>query len=72
MRPAILLGKSLEGSLSCFFSVVIVSWYVCGDVKTSFFAAAAATVCEAMPLEDYDNIVIPLAAGITAKLCLGL
>jgi dolichol kinase len=72
IRPAFLLGKSLEGSLSCFFSVLIVSWYVCGDVKTSLIAAAAATVCEALPLEDYDNIIIPLAAGIAAKLCLGL
>lgn len=72
VRPAILFGKSLEGSLSCFFSVVIVSWYVCGDAKTALIAAAAATVFEAMPLEDYDNIVIPLAAGIAAKLCLGL
>jgi dolichol kinase len=72
IRPAFLFGKSLEGSLSCFFSVLIVSWYVCGDVKTSLITAAAAAVCEALPLEDYDNIIIPLAAGIAAKLCLGL
>ncbi|MDR2097423.1 MAG: phosphatidate cytidylyltransferase [Spirochaetaceae bacterium] len=72
IRPAFLLGKSLEGSFSCFFSVLIASWYVCGDVKTSFVTAVSATLCEALPLEDYDNIVIPLAAGIAAKLCLGL
>lgn len=71
IRPAFLLGKSLEGSLSCFLSVFIASWYVCKDVKTSFAAAIAATVSEALPLEDYDNIVIPLTAGIAAKLCLG-
>ncbi|MDR1363167.1 MAG: phosphatidate cytidylyltransferase [Spirochaetaceae bacterium] len=72
VRPAFLLGKSLEGSISCFFGVLIVAWYVCGNVKASFASAIAATVFEALPLEDYDNIVIPLAAGFAAKFCLGL
>ncbi|MDR0409584.1 MAG: phosphatidate cytidylyltransferase [Spirochaetaceae bacterium] len=72
MRPAFLLGKSLEGSVACFFSVFIASWYVCGNVAVSFASASAATVCEALPLEDYDNIVIPLAAGFAAKFCMGL
>jgi dolichol kinase len=72
IRPAFLLGKSVEGSVSCFFSVFIAAWYVCGNVAASFASAIAATVCEALPLEDYDNIVIPLAAGFAAKICLGL
>jgi dolichol kinase len=72
IRPDFLLGKSLEGSLACFFSVTIASWYVCRDITASLTAAAAATLCEALPLEDYDNIVIPLAAGFAAKFCLAL
>jgi dolichol kinase len=72
IRPAFLLGKSLEGSVSCFFSVFIASWYICGNAAASFTSASAATLCEALPLGDYDNIVIPLAAGFAAKICLGL
>ncbi|MDR2802879.1 MAG: phosphatidate cytidylyltransferase [Treponema sp.] len=72
IRPAFMLGKSVEGSFSCFFSVLIMSWQVCRDVKASVITALAATICEALPLEDYDNIVIPLAAGIAAKFCLGI
>jgi dolichol kinase len=72
IRPGFLLGKSLEGSCACFFSVLIASWFVCRDIGASFAAAATATVCEVLPIEDFDNIFIPLAAGFAAKLCLAL
>jgi dolichol kinase len=72
IRPAFLLGKSLEGSVSCFFSVFISAWFVCRNLTASFAAAFAATISEALPLEDYDNIAIPVAAGFAAKLALGI
>jgi dolichol kinase len=72
IRPGFLLGKSLEGSFACFFIVLTVSWFVCRDIRASFAAAVVATVCEALPLEDYDNILIPLATGFVAKFCLAL
>ena len=71
-RPPFLFGKSVEGSLSCFFCVLLSSWCVCRDVRVSLAVALAATVCEALPLGDFDNIVIPLAAGLAARLSLGL
>jgi dolichol kinase len=72
IRPGFLLGKSLEGSCACFIIVLSVSWFVCRDMRTSFVAAMVATVCEALPLKDYDNILIPLATGFAAQFCLEL
>ncbi|MDR3355563.1 MAG: phosphatidate cytidylyltransferase [Spirochaetaceae bacterium] len=72
IRPAFLFGKSVEGSIACFFCILLSSWCVCRDMKASLATAAAATVCEALPLGDYDNIVIPLAAGFAAKFSLGI
>jgi dolichol kinase len=72
IRPSFLFGKSVEGSLSCFFCVLLSSWYVCRDIRASLVTAFVATVCEALPLGDFDNIVIPLAAGFAAKFSLAL
>jgi dolichol kinase len=72
VRPDFLFGKSLEGSCTCFLVVLIISWLVCRDIRASIAAAAAAAVCEALPLEDYDNVLIPLATGIAAEFCLKL
>ena len=72
IRPSFLFGKSIAGSLACFFCVLLSSWCVCRDVRASLVTAFIATVCEALPIGDFDNIVIPLAAGLTAKFSLGL
>ena len=63
IRPAFMMGKSLEGSFACFFMVFLVSYQVSHDYRLSFCAALSATLVEALPLEDYDNIVLPLAVG---------
>jgi dolichol kinase len=65
LRPAFLCGKSVEGSLACFSAVFLCSWPASGSPSTALAVAAAATVAEALPLKDWDNIVIPLAAGFT-------
>lgn len=68
IRPAFLLGKSLEGSAACFIAVGLVTYRITGNVRTAFFAALVATFVEALPLEDYDNIALPLAVGFTVQL----
>jgi dolichol kinase len=68
IRPAFLLGKSLEGSAACFTAVFFTSYQVSYDYKTALLAAISATVVEALPLNDYDNLVIPLVAGLAAHL----
>jgi dolichol kinase len=68
LRPAFLGGKSVEGSLACFIAVFLCSWPASGSLSTALAAAAAATVVEALPLKDWDNILIPLAAGAAVVL----
>ena len=68
IRPSFLYGKSLEGSLACFFAVLITSWRVCRNLPISLAAAITATAAEALPLEDFDNIVLPLTVGFVVSM----
>jgi dolichol kinase len=70
IRPRFLFGKSLEGSSACFIAVFIAAFRVSGDPGVSFAAALTAASVEALPLEDIDNIAIPLAVGLAARLVL--
>ena len=63
-RPSFLYGKSVEGSLACFAVVFASAYAVCGNINIAFIAASVTTVVEAMPLEDYDNIAIPVTVGL--------
>ena len=67
-RPAFLFGKSFEGSLACFFAVFIASWKVCQNLPMSLASAFTATAVEALPLEDFDNVILPLAVGLVISL----
>jgi len=67
-RPAFLFGKSIEGSLVCFFAVFVSAYAVSGSMRIAFIAALTAMVVEAMPLEDYDNLVLPVTVGLVVQL----
>jgi len=67
VRPAVLRGKSLEGSMACFFAVFISAWLVSRDYTVSLVAAFTATAVEALPLKDYDNVALPLIVGVAAQ-----
>jgi phytol kinase len=66
-RPAILCGKSVEGSLACFIAVFISAFTVSHSVNIAFVAAFTATVVEALPLEDFDNMAIPVTVGLVVQ-----
>jgi dolichol kinase len=66
-RPAFLLGKSLEGSLACFAATFIAAYMVSQSYFVALTAAFAATAVEALPLEDYDNIALPLVVGVIVQ-----
>ncbi|GHV70622.1 phosphatidate cytidylyltransferase [Spirochaetia bacterium] len=70
IRPAFLYGKSLEGSLACFTAVFISAWQVSRSYKISFLAAFSATLVEALPLEDYDNMALPIAVGLIVSIAM--
>jgi dolichol kinase len=67
-RPAFLYGKSIEGSLACFAAVLISAYAVSGSVRVAFIAALTAMFVEALPLEDYDNLVLPVTVGLVVLL----
>jgi dolichol kinase len=67
-RPAFLLGKSLEGSLACFTAVFLSACYVSPNYRIALSAAIAATLVEALPLKDYDNIALPVSVGFVVHI----
>ncbi len=64
-------GKSLEGSLTCFSVSMLSAYAVSGKAGPSLLIAVVSTIVEAIPTKDWDNIILPLAAGIAATM-LGL
>jgi len=64
LRPAFLYGKSVEGSLACFFAVFFSAYTISGKLNIAFAAALTAMVVEALPLGDYDNLAIPVTVGL--------
>jgi dolichol kinase len=61
-------GKSLEGSLTCFFAVYFSTFALTSDSPRSLVLALAATLVEAAPLKDLDNILLPMITGAAAIL----
>jgi dolichol kinase len=68
LQPAFLYGKSIEGSLACFAAVLASAYAVSNNMYISFTVAFTAMVVEALPLEDYDNIVLPVTVGLVVQL----
>ena len=66
IRPAILLGKSLEGTLSGFAVVFLTSFLVFHEWKTALAVGLASFLVDVLPLGDFDNLLLPLAAGLAA------
>ena len=69
-RPAFLFGKSVEGSIACFVAVFLAAWLVSRNYAVSLAAAVTATAIEALPLEDYDNVALPLVVGAAVQLAM--
>ena len=69
IRPGFLAGKSLEGSLACFITAALATFLVLRDWKTALVAGLAAAIAEALPIKDFDNLLLPLAAGVVILLC---
>ena len=70
IRPAFLLGKSVEGTMACFIAVFISAWLVSRSFTVSLAAAFTAAAVEALPLKDYDNIALPLMVGAAVQLAM--
>lgn len=56
-------GKTAAGSLTCFFAVFVSTFCCCGCCFTSLIVALCAMFIEALPLADFDNLLIPPVIG---------
>jgi dolichol kinase len=48
--------------------VFVTAYGVSRSFNVAFIAALTATLAEALPLEDYDNIVLPISVGFMVQL----
>jgi dolichol kinase len=67
IRPPFMMGKSIEGSTACFIAVLASAFLVSHSIRTAIVAAVVATTVEALPLEDYDNIALPVSVGLVVQ-----
>jgi dolichol kinase len=67
IRPSFMMGKSVEGSVACFIAILASAFLVSHDVQTALVAAIIGTVVESLPLEDYDNIALPVSVGLAVQ-----
>ncbi|MBN2509349.1 MAG: phosphatidate cytidylyltransferase [Spirochaetales bacterium] len=65
-----LRGKTMAGSSVCFWAVFISSYLLTGEIRASLILACTATALEAIPVKDFDNIIIPIGTGFVARLVL--
>lgn len=57
-------GKTVEGSMAAFFAIFVTAWVYSGHLGLSFGVAATGMLLEALPLDDLDNMVIPLGTSL--------
>ena len=68
IRPAFLTGKSIEGSIACFAASALAGYLVFHDWKIAAAIGAASMIVDSLPIKDFDNLFLPLAAGLAAML----
>ena len=61
-------GKTVAGSLSCFFAIFICSFLISKNTASSIIIATSGMVLEMLPLKDFDNLLIPIVLSLVAKL----
>ena len=68
MRPAFMAGKSIEGSLACFAVATVACFLTFRDWRIAIATGLVSMAVEAFSVRDFDNLLLPLAAGLTATL----
>jgi len=63
-------GKSVEGTIFCFASVLLTVFLLTGKFVPACLVALTTALVEFWPTKDWDNVIIPLAAGVAASLVL--
>ncbi len=60
-------GKTLAGSAACFSAVFLVVLRLTGKPAVAALLGGAATLLEALPTGDLDNILLPVGTGFLAS-----
>ncbi|MEM5947254.1 phosphatidate cytidylyltransferase [Spirochaetia bacterium 38H-sp] len=63
-------GKSLGGSLACFFAVYFSAYPLLDDPYKAIIVAVSSTIIEMIPSKDLDNMIMPVGTGMIASLML--
>ncbi len=63
-------GKTAEGSSACFLAVFLAAGWNGFPLWPSVVLGLTAMVLEALPLRDWDNVVLPVGVGFAAGLFL--
>jgi len=61
-------GKSLQGSLACFASCLVIGAALLDNQWVILAGALSATVAEALPVPMDDNMRVPIVSGLTMQL----
>ena len=56
-------SKTFVGSGACFFIVLTLSLNVLNEIFASLLVATTASILEAIPVADLDNLIIPIVTG---------
>lgn len=67
-RLPFIRSKTIVGSLACFCAVFVSTLCITHNMITGFVIAIVATLAEALPLKDFDNILIPIVCAAAASL----
>lgn len=67
----LLPDASLEGSLACFVAVFAAGYALFGRPVEAAVIALGATVLEALPTDDMDNLLLPVGVALLTTLLLG-
>lgn len=65
-------SKSVMGSLACFVAVFVAVTPLVRTPVEAALVAFTATVLEAVPSGDFDNLLVPVGTGLVAAALLGL
>lgn len=61
-------GKTLAGSIACFVATFTIQVLFTHYIFFSIIIAFITCLIEALPLKDFDNLLIPLVVAVSAKL----
>ncbi len=61
-------GKSVVGSITCFFMIFVTTFIITNSIEKSLLAGVAGAVTELIPVKDVDNLLIPIVVAVVVSL----